>query len=90
MVTTHNLGFPRIGSKRQLKFALEAYWQGDIDQSALQSTAQQLRLENLQRQSQLDRLTVADFSLYDHVLDTSFLLGNIPPRFIQREGITPL
>ncbi|MCU7930292.1 MAG: 5-methyltetrahydropteroyltriglutamate--homocysteine S-methyltransferase [Candidatus Thiodiazotropha sp. (ex Codakia rugifera)] len=90
MVTTHNLGFPRIGSKRQLKFALEAYWQGDIDQSALQSTAQRLRLENLQRQSQLDWLTVADFSLYDHVLDTSFLLGNIPPRFTQSVGITPL
>ncbi|MCU7855199.1 MAG: hypothetical protein KZQ79_05825, partial [Candidatus Thiodiazotropha sp. (ex Lucinoma borealis)] len=68
MATTHNLGFPRIGDKRQLKFALEAYWQGNIDLSALQSTAQQLRLENLQRQSQLDWLTVADFSLYDHVL----------------------
>ncbi|MCU7876923.1 MAG: 5-methyltetrahydropteroyltriglutamate--homocysteine S-methyltransferase [Candidatus Thiodiazotropha sp. (ex Lucinoma borealis)] len=90
MATTHNLGFPRIGNKRQLKFALEAYWQGNIDLSALQSTAQQLRLENLQRQSQLDWLTVADFSLYDHVLDTSFLLGNIPPRFNQGEGISTL
>ncbi|MEK6596531.1 MAG: hypothetical protein AABZ18_08450, partial [Pseudomonadota bacterium] len=33
MITTHNLGFPRIGRKRELKFALERYWKGTISES---------------------------------------------------------
>ncbi|MCU7795753.1 MAG: 5-methyltetrahydropteroyltriglutamate--homocysteine S-methyltransferase [Candidatus Thiodiazotropha sp. (ex Myrtea spinifera)] len=90
MATTHLLGFPRIGSDRQLKFALEAYWKGETGQDKLEKTAQTLRSENLQCQRHLDWQTVGDFSLYDQVLDTSFLLGNLPPRFRHTDGITHL
>ena len=34
-VTTHNLGFPRIGARRELKFAQEAYWRGEMDAAQL-------------------------------------------------------
>ncbi|MEW8690266.1 MAG: 5-methyltetrahydropteroyltriglutamate--homocysteine S-methyltransferase [Candidatus Thiodiazotropha endolucinida] len=90
MVTTHHLGLPRIGNKRQLKFALEAYWRGELDQRELEQTARQIRRDNLLLQSRLDMLTVGDFSLYDQVLDSSFLFGNIPPRFRPEAGITTL
>ncbi|MEW8309652.1 MAG: 5-methyltetrahydropteroyltriglutamate--homocysteine S-methyltransferase [gamma proteobacterium symbiont of Ctena orbiculata] len=90
MVTTHHLGLPRIGTKRELKFALEAYWRGEIDQRELEQTAFKIRRDNLLLQSRLDMLTVGDFSLYDQVLDSSFLFGNIPPRFRQEAGITTL
>ena len=39
MVTTHNLGFPRIGQRRELKFALEGYWKGELSEDNLQQTA---------------------------------------------------
>jgi len=80
MVTTHNLGFPRIGKNRELKFALESYWRGSSSQQELQQTGKQLRLTHWQEQNQCDYLTVGDFSFYDHVLDTSALLGNLPTR----------
>ena len=80
MVTTHNLGFPRIGKKRELKIALESYWRDESSQAALLETAAGLRKIHWQQQSELDYLPVGDFSLYDQVLDTSFLLGHIPPR----------
>ena len=80
MATTHNLGFPRIGAQRELKFAQEQYWRGEIDQAALLKIGQQLRSCNWQRQSTLGLLPVGDFSFYDHVLDMSFTLGNIPSR----------
>jgi 5-methyltetrahydropteroyltriglutamate--homocysteine methyltransferase len=88
MVTTHNLGLPRIGTKRELKFTLEAFWRGDTDQQSLEQTAHQIRQHNLKLQGRLDRLTVGDFSFYDQVLDCSFLLGNIPERF-NHEADTP-
>lgn len=80
MVTTHNLGFPRIGRNRELKFALEKYWKGDIAEHALLEIAMHLQTQHWQDQSRLDWIPVGDFSLYDHMLDTSFLLGNIPAR----------
>ncbi|MBL4781147.1 MAG: 5-methyltetrahydropteroyltriglutamate--homocysteine S-methyltransferase [Porticoccaceae bacterium] len=80
MVTTHNLGFPRIGKKRELKFALENYWQGKSDQRELLDSAAALRKTHWQQQSGLDYVPVGDFSLYDQVLDTSFLLGHLPSR----------
>ncbi|NBQ67971.1 MAG: 5-methyltetrahydropteroyltriglutamate--homocysteine S-methyltransferase [Nitrosomonadaceae bacterium] len=88
MVTTHNLGFPRIGRNRELKFALEKYWQGAISEAALLDTAQNLQTQHWQEQSQLDWIPAGDFSLYDHVLDTSFLLGNIPARVSALPGGT--
>ncbi|MEJ2591999.1 MAG: 5-methyltetrahydropteroyltriglutamate--homocysteine S-methyltransferase [Candidatus Thiodiazotropha sp.] len=90
MATTHILGYPRIGARRQLKFALEGYWRGDIGAAELNATARQLRLQHLAHQRGLDWQSVGDFSLYDHVLDTSFLLGNLPSRARQPAGITQL
>lgn len=88
MAQLHHLGFPRIGDKRQLKFALEKFWRGEISEQDLQATAKELRQENwLQQQDlNLDLHTVGDFSLYDQVLDTSFLLGNIPKRAQQSDN----
>jgi len=80
MITTHNLGFPRIGKNRELKFALESYWRGDTTQADLQERGQALRQNHWQLQHQLDYLPVGDFSFYDQVLDTSALLGNLPTR----------
>jgi 5-methyltetrahydropteroyltriglutamate--homocysteine methyltransferase len=80
MVTTHNLGFPRIGKKRELKFALEKYWEGEISRQQLLQTGSELRQQHWQEQARLGFAAVGDFSWYDQVLDTSFMLGNIPAR----------
>ena len=80
MVTTHNLGFPRIGAKRELKFALESYWKGQSSRDELKALGAQLRQRHWQEQSGLDRVPVGDFALYDQVLDMSFTLGNLPER----------
>ncbi|WP_413111605.1 5-methyltetrahydropteroyltriglutamate--homocysteine S-methyltransferase [Thaumasiovibrio sp. DFM-14] len=82
MTTTHILGYPRIGAKRELKFALESYWQGDIDQKALNAVAASLRATHWKDQAEagLEYVTVGDFAWYDHVLTTSLMLGNIPRR----------
>jgi len=86
MVTTHSLGFPRIGRKRELKFALEKYWKGIISEQALLEIATDLRAQHWQDQAALDWIPAGDFSLYDHVLDTSFMLGNIPARVSELSG----
>jgi 5-methyltetrahydropteroyltriglutamate--homocysteine methyltransferase len=78
MATLHNLGFPRIGENRELKFALEKYWRKELDGSALLAEAEQVKQQRLTQQPYLDYAQVGDFSLYDHVLDTSFLFGHIP------------
>ncbi len=81
MPTIHNLGFPRIGKKRELKFALEKYWQGHSSQPELEEVAAQLRRQHWAEQKHLDFVPAGDFSFYDQVLDSSFLLGNIPDQF---------
>ncbi|WP_442919646.1 5-methyltetrahydropteroyltriglutamate--homocysteine S-methyltransferase [Methylobacter sp.] len=83
MIKIHNLGFPRLGENRELKFALERYWHGEIDYAALQATATELRQRHWQLQANngLDFIPVGDFSYYDQVLDTSVMLGVIPERF---------
>ncbi len=80
MVTTHNLGFPRIGSKRELKFALEGYWKQQTPRENLFTTGAELRKRHWHHQSNLDYVPVGDFSFYDQVLDMSFTLGHIPDR----------
>ena len=79
---THNLGFPRIGAKRELKRALEAYWQGDINQQQLLQTGAELRQTHwqLQKEAGVDLIPVGDFAWYDHILTTSLLLGVVPER----------
>ena len=80
---TSIIGYPRIGSLRELKFASEKYFRGEITSSELNKTAEKLRLENLdaQRHSRLDFIPSNDFSFYDSVLDTAVLLNTIPERY---------
>ncbi|KIF83728.1 5-methyltetrahydropteroyltriglutamate--homocysteine S-methyltransferase [Noviherbaspirillum autotrophicum] len=80
MVTIHNLGFPRIGAKRELKFALESYWKGESSRDALKELGAQLRKRHWGNQTGLDLVPVGDFAFYDQVLDMSFTLGNLPER----------
>jgi 5-methyltetrahydropteroyltriglutamate--homocysteine methyltransferase len=80
MVTTHNLGFPRIGAKRELKFALERYWKGESSRDELKTLGAQLRERHWRDQRALDLVPVGDFAFYDQVLDMSFTLGNLPAR----------
>jgi 5-methyltetrahydropteroyltriglutamate--homocysteine methyltransferase len=86
MVTTHNLGFPRIGARRELKFALEDYWKGLSARDDLLALGAQLRQRHWENQSRLDLVPVGDFSFYDQMLDMSFMLGNIPDRVGRLEG----
>lgn len=83
MAIAHNLGLPRIGLHRELKWALERYFKSEISQHDLISVGQQIRRANWLNQINAghDFLTVGDFSWYDHVLDTSALLGVVPTRF---------
>jgi len=83
MITTHTLGFPRIGEQRALKWALESYWRGQSGQTALLNTARSVRARNLAHQvtAGIDRPAAGDFSLYDHVADTALLFGQVPDRF---------
>jgi len=80
MVTTHNLGFPRIGAKRELKFALESYWKGESARHELVALGAQLRQRHWIHQANLDLAPVGDFAFYDQMLDMSFTLGNLPER----------
>lgn len=79
----HILGFPRIGTHRELKKAIEAYWRGEMTRAELERIGQQLQQSNwkIQKDAGLDFVTVGDFTWYDHVLDTSAMLGVIPERF---------
>ena len=80
MTTIHNLGFPRIGAKRELKFALESYWKGESSRDALKQLGAQLRKRHWDDQAGLDLVPVGDFAFYDQMLDMSFTLGNLPAR----------
>ncbi|MCP3720212.1 5-methyltetrahydropteroyltriglutamate--homocysteine S-methyltransferase [Paraburkholderia sp. CNPSo 3281] len=80
MVTTHNLGFPRIGAKRELKFGLERYWKGESSRDELKALGAQLRARHWENQKDLDLVPAGDFAFYDQVLDMSFTLGNLPER----------
>ncbi|WP_156413610.1 5-methyltetrahydropteroyltriglutamate--homocysteine S-methyltransferase [Lacimicrobium alkaliphilum] len=79
----HTLGFPRIGTRRELKFALEQYWQGRISKQEFLQTGADIRRQNwaIQQQAGIELLPVGDFANYDHVLNTSLYLGIIPQRF---------
>ncbi|MFD0949905.1 5-methyltetrahydropteroyltriglutamate--homocysteine S-methyltransferase [Paraperlucidibaca wandonensis] len=87
-ITTHNLGFPRIGAKRELKFALESYWRGESSKDQLTSVGAELRQRHWAHQAKLDLVPVGDFSFYDQVLDLSFTLGNLPERVQSFHGDT--
>lgn len=88
---TSIIGYPRIGSLRELKFASEKYFRGEVSVSELQNTAKELRFANLdlQRKSGLDFIPSNDFSFYDNALDTAFLLNAIPERY-RKLGLSEL
>ncbi len=88
MALSHSLGFPRIGSDRELKKALEAYWKGELDQAGLQAVGRQLRAAHwqLQQEAGIELLPVGDFAWYDQVLTHSLTFGVIPERFRPPSG----
>jgi 5-methyltetrahydropteroyltriglutamate--homocysteine methyltransferase len=83
MVHTHTLGFPRMGAHRELKFALEKHWRGDMDLAALEAAGAELRERHwaVQKEAGLDFVTVGDFAFYDHVANHIQMLGCEPARF---------
>jgi len=83
MAVTGNLGYPRLGSKRELKWALESYWSGKSNQADLLETGKKLRLAHwrIQQDAGIDIIPSNDFSFYDHVLDISCMVGAIPSRY---------
>src|SRR5699024_2400570 len=76
-------GYPRIGENREWKRALESYWNGESTQEQLIEKTDEIRLNNLKKQQAqgIDLIAVGDFSLYDHVLDTSATCGIVPDRY---------
>lgn len=86
-IQTSNLGFPRLGRKREWKKAIEGYWANKYDLETLHQQLTDLHKENLllQKNYNLSSIPVGDFSLYDHILDTSLLFNIIPERFQGRD-----
>ncbi len=82
-VASHTLGFPRMGAQRELKFALEQHWKGQLDAAGLQAVGAALREKHwaVQRAAGLDFVTVGDFAYYDHVANHIQMLGCEPARF---------
>jgi 5-methyltetrahydropteroyltriglutamate--homocysteine methyltransferase len=83
MALSNVSGFPRIGRNRELKFATEGYWRGEISADDLAATAKAIRVENwrLMQDAGIDLIPSNDFSLYDQVLDTIALVGAVPERY---------
>ncbi|RZT39059.1 5-methyltetrahydropteroyltriglutamate--homocysteine S-methyltransferase [Cupriavidus agavae] len=83
MARPHLLGFPRIGARRELKFAQEAFWRGETSEAALRETGSTLRRRHWQLQANAGLPTVAagDFAWYDQMLGLTTLLGALPSRF---------
>ncbi|WP_329012498.1 5-methyltetrahydropteroyltriglutamate--homocysteine S-methyltransferase [Streptomyces sp. NBC_00690] len=81
-------GYPRQGPNRELKKAIEGYWKGRVTADALQETAAGLRRANWQQLSDagVHEVPTGDFSYYDHVLDTSVMVGAVPAR--HRDAVT--
>ncbi|MFJ3876372.1 5-methyltetrahydropteroyltriglutamate--homocysteine S-methyltransferase [Streptomyces sp. NPDC090077] len=81
-------GYPRQGRNRELKKAIEGYWKGRVSADALRQTAAELRRSNWQQLAEagIHEVPTGDFSYYDHVLDTSVMVGAVPER--HREATT--
>lgn len=80
---THILGYPRIGSKRELKKACEQYWAGKIVLEELLTVGRNICSQNwnIQKEAGIDLIPCNDFSYYDQVLDMSLIVGAIPSRY---------
>ncbi|MFJ6512555.1 5-methyltetrahydropteroyltriglutamate--homocysteine S-methyltransferase [Streptomyces sp. NPDC091406] len=80
-------GYPRQGQNRELKKAIEGYWEGRVTADALRQTAAELRRGTWQQLAEagVHEVPTGDFSYYDHVLDTSVMVGAVPER--HREAV---
>lgn len=80
---THILGYPRIGSNRELKKACEQYWAGKTSLQELLEVGKTIRKQNwkLQQEAGIDLIATNDFSFYDQVLDLTLSVGAIPSRY---------
>ncbi|MFK0011721.1 5-methyltetrahydropteroyltriglutamate--homocysteine S-methyltransferase [Streptomyces sp. NPDC091027] len=85
-------GYPRQGQNRELKKAIEGYWKGRVTAEALRQTAADLRRSNWQQLAEagIHEVPTGDFSYYDHVLDTSVMLGAVPDRHREAVAADPL
>lgn len=79
------IGYPRVGASRELKFATEKYFKGELTETELKKITAQLRKSHWERQRNngINFISSNDFSLYDNVLDTALLLNVIPKRYKQ-------
>ena len=89
MIGTQTLGYPRIGKNREMKRALEAYWQGALDRDTLLATFAEVTREGWRAQAAagIDLIGVGMETLYDHVLDWSARFDLIPSRFRDLSGL---
>ncbi|MGW4226398.1 5-methyltetrahydropteroyltriglutamate--homocysteine S-methyltransferase [Streptomyces bauhiniae] len=85
-------GYPRQGQERELKKAIEGYWKGRVTADALWATAADLRRTHWQALAEagIDEVPTGDFSYYDHVLDTTVMVGAIPQRHRAAVAADPL
>ncbi|NJP65049.1 5-methyltetrahydropteroyltriglutamate--homocysteine S-methyltransferase [Streptomyces spiramenti] len=85
-------GYPRQGGNRELKKAIEGYWKGKVTAEALRTTAEELRRANRRQLAEagIAEVPTGDFSLYDHVLDTSVMVGAVPERHRSAVGADAL
>ena len=82
-MNTSVIGYPRIGKDRELKFASEKFFNGELDEAGLLNVAKTIRKEDLlkQKEAGITYISSNDFSFYDNVLDTAFLFNVIPQRY---------
>ena len=80
---TSNLGYPRIGLQREWKKTLESFWANKVDEQQFVKQMKEIRLQHIkvQQEKGIDLIPIGDFTYYDHVLDTAYMLGFIPSRF---------
>src|SRR5271156_3303698 len=83
MVISANLGFPRIGHRRELKKALEQFWSNKISEDELVAVGKNIRKTNwqMQKDAGIDHIPSNDFSFYDHMLDAAITFGAVPDRY---------
>lgn len=77
------IGYPRVGTLRELKFATEKYFKKESSADALRNTAKEIRKSQwlIQKNSGLDFIPSNDFSFYDNMLDTAVLFNIVPKRY---------
>ena len=82
-MNTSVIGYPRIGKDRELKFASEKFFNGELDEAGLKAVAKEIRKADLlkQKEAGITYISSNDFSFYDNVLDTAFLFNIIPQRY---------